>query len=37
MAVFGGSGGTAAVSSVFRVGTFDSKNLQQQKIGSKLA
>ncbi len=28
-AVFGGSGGSTAVSSVFRVGTFNYKNLQK--------
>ena len=34
MAVFGDNGGTAAVSSVYRVGTFNSKNSQKQ-IGLK--
>ncbi len=31
MAVFGDSGGTNAVTSDFRVGIFNSKNLQQKK------
>ena len=30
MAVFGGSGGSAAVFSVFRVGTFYSKNFEEK-------
>ena len=34
----GGSGGTAAVSSVFRVGTFNSKNFFKNKsLSSKIA
>ena len=43
MAVFGGSGGSATVSSDFRVYTFNHKNLQQKnqiryhKIASNMA
>ena len=37
IAVFGENGGSAAISSVIRVGTYNSQNLQQQKKSRSLS